>query len=124
MNDYIDAFLIPVPRANIDAYRQLEADAWQVWRDHGALGLRVYLADDVPYGEHTSFPRGVALGDDEVVALAFIRYRSRDHRDQVNAAVFADPRMTGMTPADMPFDARRMVFGGFAALLMEERADT
>ncbi len=113
MSKYVDGFVLPVPRDRIDDYKRLEAWAWDIWRDHGALSLTVCLGDDVSPGKVTSFPRSVNLEDDEIVALAWIVYESRAERDRVNAAVMADPRLADMKPESMPFDAMRMFWGGF-----------
>jgi uncharacterized protein YbaA (DUF1428 family) len=117
MSQYIDGYVIPVPRDNIDAYLRLEAEAWEIWHDHGALRLVACIGDDVPPGKLTSFPQSLDLKDDEVVALAWIVYESREQRDRVNAAVMQDPRMANIDPASMPFDGARMYFGGFSMML-------
>lgn len=114
---YVDGFVVPVPRDRVEAYRQLATTAGQVWREHGALEYRECIADDVQVGELTSFPRSVQLKDDEVVVFAWITYESRQHRDMVNAKVMADPRMAGMDTANMPFDSKRMIWGGFETLV-------
>lgn len=114
---YVDGFVLPVPTKNIAAYRKLATLAGKVWRDHGALEYRECVADDVKPGKWTSFPQSVKLKSDETVVFAWITYKSRAHRDQVNAKVMVDPRLTraGLTPA--PFDAKRMIFGGFSLLV-------
>lgn len=114
---YVDGFVVPVPKDKVEAYRQLATTAGQVWREHGALEYRECIADDVQVGELTSFPRSVQLKDDEVVVFAWITYESRQHRDVVNAKVMADPRIAGMDPAGMPFDSKRMIWGGFRTLV-------
>ena len=110
---YVDGFVLPVPRQNLDAYRDLAQKAGAVWREYGALEYRECVADDVKPGEVTSFPQSVALKPDETVVFAWIVYKSRAHRDEVNAKVMKDPRMTWMSSADMPFDGKRMIYGGF-----------
>ncbi len=114
---YVDGFVIPVPKANIEAYRKMAADAGAVWRDHGALEYREWIADDVEPGQLTSFPQSVKLEEGETVVFAYIVYESRRHRDEVNAKVMADPRIANVDPASMPFDARRMIYGGFDPLV-------
>jgi uncharacterized protein YbaA (DUF1428 family) len=109
---YVDGFVLAVPRTNLEAYRDLARLAAQVWKEHGALAYVEAEADDVPYGELTSFPRAVLAKEDETVVFAWIVYESREKRDEVNAKVMADPRMKpGMEKA--PFDAKRMIMGGF-----------
>ena len=114
---YVDGFLLAVPKAKLDAYREMATLGGTVWMEHGALGYVEALADDVPYGELTSFPRAVQARDDEVVVFSFITYRDRAHRDAVNAKVFADERMKPPADGDMPFDGKRMIFGGFEAFV-------
>lgn len=110
---YVDGFVLPVPKQNLDAYREIAQRAGEVWREYGALEYRECVADDVKPGEVTSFPQSVALKPDETVAFAWIVYKSRAHRDEVNAKVMKDPRMTSVDPKDMPFDGKRMIYGGF-----------
>lgn len=109
---YVDGFVLAVPKDRFDQYKDLATLAATVWMEHGALSYVECVADDVPYGELTSFPRAVQAKEDEVVVFAWITYASRDARDSVNAKVFADPRMAH-SPADAPFDAKRMIHGGF-----------
>lgn len=113
---YTDGFVLPVPRKNLDAYREMATLARKVWLEHGALDYREWVADDVGPGKSTSFPQSVLLREDEVVVFAWIVYQSRAHRDEVNAKVMKDPRMQA-DPATGPFDSERMIFGGFAPLL-------
>lgn len=110
---YVDGFVLPVPKQNLDAYREIAQRAGEVWREYGALEYRECVADDVKPGEVTSFPQSVALKPDETVVFAWIVYKSRAHRDEVNAKVMKDPRMTSVDPKDMPFDGKRMIYGGF-----------
>ncbi|WP_137389412.1 DUF1428 domain-containing protein [Rhodoligotrophos defluvii] len=113
---YVDGFVVAVPKQNLDKYRELSRRAGEVWKDHGALSYVECLGDDVPYGELTSFPRAVQAKDDEVVFFSWIVYESREKRDEVNAKVMADPRLkTDM--AEMPFDGKRMIYGGFNVFL-------
>ncbi|MBN9407951.1 MAG: DUF1428 domain-containing protein [Burkholderiales bacterium] len=115
MARYVDGFVLPVPRANMAAYRRVARKAGKVWMEHGALEYVECVADDVKPGKLTSFPQAVKLKDDEVVWFSWITYKSRRHRDAVNRKVMADPRIAGMGPESMPFDGRRMFWGGFKA---------
>ena len=117
MGNYVDGFVLPVPKANIEAYRRIAEDAGKVWREYGALDYVECVADDVKPGEVTSFPQSVQLEPDETVVFAWIVYESREHRDRVNEQVMKDPRMTGMNPKSMPFDGKRMFWGGFKVLV-------
>jgi uncharacterized protein YbaA (DUF1428 family) len=117
MGKYVDGFLLPVPKANIEAYRRIAEEAGKVWREYGALDYVECVADDVKSGEVTSFPQSVKLEPDETVVFAWIVYESREHRDRVNEQVMKDPRMTGMDPKSMPFDGKRMMWGGFKVLV-------
>lgn len=114
---YVDAYIVPLPRANLGAYVAMAELAGRVWREHGALDYREWLADDAPFGDFTSFPRAVQLKSDEVVVIAMITYLDRTHRDAVNAAVMADPRMQQREGEAPPFESKRMVFGGFSPLI-------
>lgn len=115
---YVDGFVAPVPKARLEEYKKLARLSAQVWREHGALDYREWIADDAPAGEVTSFPRSVQLKEDETVSFAWIVYESRAHRDEVNSKVMKDPRMQ-TDPSTWPFDGKRLVFGGFAPLLEE-----
>jgi uncharacterized protein YbaA (DUF1428 family) len=113
---YVDGFVVAVPKRNIEAYKELARKAGEVWKEHGALAYVECLGDDVPYGELTSFPRAVQATEDEIVAFSWIVYESRQQRDAVNAKVMADPRLKeSMT--NMPFDGKRMIYGGFETFL-------
>jgi PhnB protein len=113
MTSYTDIFVVPVPQKNIEAYRKEAEKFFAVWREHGALSGVEVEADDVQPGKVTSFPQSVALQPGETVFVGIITYRSRAHRDEVSAKAMKDPRMAGMKPETMPFDGRRMFFGGF-----------
>jgi uncharacterized protein YbaA (DUF1428 family) len=113
MPSYVDGFVIPVPKRKVDAYRRQARKAAKIWREHGALEVRECIADDVPMGKVTSFPRSVKRKPSETVVFSWIVFKSRAHRDRVNAKVMKDPRLAGMDPKDMPFDAKRMIYGGF-----------
>jgi uncharacterized protein YbaA (DUF1428 family) len=115
---YVDGFVLPVPRKNLKAYRSLAKKAGKVWRDHGALEFREWVADDVKVGKRTSFPRSVKLKAGETVVFSYIVYKSRAQRDRVNAKVMKDPRLAWMmNPKAMPFDGKRMIYGGFKGLV-------
>ena len=115
---YIDGYILPVPKRNIAAYRRMAKMAGKVWRDHGALEYVECIADDVKPGRHTSFPQSVKLKPGEIVIFAYIVYKSRAQRDRVNAKVMKDPRLAkSMDPKAMPFDAKRMFWGGFKVLI-------
>jgi uncharacterized protein YbaA (DUF1428 family) len=115
---YVDGFVIPVPTKNLKVYRRIAREFGKVWRDHGALAFRECVADDVKVGKWTSFPRSVKLKRGETVVWSYIVYKSRSHRDRVNAKVMKDPRMTSiMNPKALPFDGKRMIFGGFKVLV-------
>lgn len=113
MARYVDGFVLPVPKKNLDAYRRKARKAGKVWREHGALEYRECVAEDVKPGKHTSFPQSVKLQPGEVVWFSRIVFRSRKHRDRVNAKVMKDPRIACMNMASVPFDGKRMVYGGF-----------
>ena len=114
MAHYVDGFVLPVPRQNVEAYRRMSRKAGRIWREHGALEYFECVADDVKPGKHTSFPQSVKLKPDEVVVFSWIVYKSRKDRDRVNAKAMKDPRLAHMMdPKAMPFDGKRMVFGGF-----------
>jgi uncharacterized protein YbaA (DUF1428 family) len=113
---YVDGFVLPVPKAKVEEYRRMAAKAGNVWKDHGALAFVECVADDVKPGKLTSFPQAVNLESDETVVFSYIVYPSRAERDRINALVMKDPRLD-MDPAQMPFDAKRMIFGGFSVLV-------
>lgn len=117
MPKYVDGFVLAVPKKNIEAYRRLAARAGKIWMEYGALQYVECAGDDVPPGKITSFPRSVKLKPTEVVCFSFIVYKSRKHRDTVNAKVMKDPRIAKMGADQMPFDAKRMIYGGFKAIV-------
>jgi uncharacterized protein YbaA (DUF1428 family) len=114
---YVDGFVVPVPKKKLEDYRRLARLAGKVWRDHGALEYKECVADDVKKGKWTSFPRSVKLKPSETVVFAYIVYKSRAHRDKVNAKVMKDKRFTGMEMKSMPFDGKRMFWGGFKLIV-------
>ena len=118
MARYVDGFVVPVPKKRLEAYRRMARTAGKVWRDHGALDYRECVADDVKVGKWTSFPRSVKLKPGETVVFSWIMYKSRVHRDRVNARVMRDPRLAKMmNPKAIPFDGKRMIWGGFTTLV-------
>ncbi|HKQ98244.1 MAG TPA: DUF1428 domain-containing protein [Candidatus Polarisedimenticolia bacterium] len=117
MAHYVDGFILAVPKKKLAAYRRLATLGSKIWREHGALDYRECVADDVKRGKWTSFPRAVKLKPGETVVIAYIVYRSRADRDRVNKKAMNDKRLANMSPASMPFDAKRMIFGGFKTLV-------
>jgi uncharacterized protein YbaA (DUF1428 family) len=113
---YVDGFVVPVPKNKVEDYRRVAAHAGNVWKEHGALAFVECLADDVKPGKLTSFPQAVNLEPDETVVFSYIVYPSRADRDRINDLVMKDPRID-MNPANMPFDAKRMIWGGFNVLV-------
>jgi uncharacterized protein YbaA (DUF1428 family) len=117
---YVDGFVLAVPKRKIAAYRRIAAKAGKVWREHGALDYKECIGDDVKLkpGCGLPFPRLMRLKRGEAVFFSFIVYKSRAHRDRVNAKVMKDPRMGALcAPEDMPFDIKRMAYGGFKAVV-------
>lgn len=111
---YVDGFVVPVPKKNLDTYRRMARKAGKVWREHGALEFRECVADDVKPGKLTSFPQSVNLKRGETVVFSWITFKSRADRDRVNAKVMKDSRLSKMMdPKAMPFDSKRMIYGGF-----------
>lgn len=118
MSTYVDGFVLPISRDKLDEYRELAEVAAIVWKEHGALAYRECLADDMDAPGMLPFPQLANVQEDEVVIFAWIAFESREHRDDVNAKVMADPRLKGlMDPANMPFDCSRMAYGGFRTIV-------
>jgi uncharacterized protein YbaA (DUF1428 family) len=118
MAHYVDGFVLPVPRKNLEAYRKMSRKAGRVWREHGALEYIECVGDDVKKGKSTSFPQAVKLKAGEVVVFSWIVYKSRAHRDRVNKKVMKDPRIVEtMDPKSLPFDGKRMFWGGFKPIV-------
>jgi uncharacterized protein YbaA (DUF1428 family) len=122
MPRYVDGFVIPIKRSQIARYRRIAAKAGKIWREYGALEYKECvgddLGDDLAIKRMMPFPRLAKLRKDETVIFAWILYRSRAHRDRVNAKGMKDPRLTGMMdPEDPVFDHRRMTYGGFSVLV-------
>lgn len=116
MAKYVDGFIVPIPKKNVEKYRKIAKIAGKVWMDHGALSYVECMGDDVPMGKSTSFPQSVKLKKDEVVFFSWITYKSRTQRDRIMEKVMADPRIKGMEEM-MPFDGSRMIFGGFIPIV-------
>ena len=117
MATYIDCVIVPVPKAQLPAYKTMARKFAKVWLEHGALAVKENVADDVKLGKRTSFPQAVRLKDDEVVVCSWIVFNNRRHRDAVSKKFMADPRVAGLTAKDMPFDGKRMFWGGFKELV-------
>jgi uncharacterized protein YbaA (DUF1428 family) len=118
MAHYVDGFVIPVPKRNIEAYRRMAQKASKVWIEHGALDYRECVGDDLNVKMCLPFPRGIKSKPNETIVFSWIMYKSRAHRDRVNAKVMKDPRLAKMMEgSDMPFDADRMMYGGFKTIV-------
>jgi uncharacterized protein YbaA (DUF1428 family) len=113
---YVDGYVVPVRKDQVDAYRTLAEAAGKIWREHGALEFVECIAEDVKPGELTSFPQAVKLEPDETVVFSWIVFASREERDRINDKVMKDPRIK-TDPASMPFDTKRMFWGGFEVLV-------
>ncbi|HOP19139.1 MAG TPA: DUF1428 domain-containing protein [Parvularculaceae bacterium] len=113
---YTDGFVIAVPKDKLDAYKKMARKGCKIWMEHGALHYAECVADDVPHGKSTDFYRAVKCKEDETVIFAYIVYKSRASRDAVLKKVMADPRLH-MDPKDMPFDGKRMFWGGFKTVV-------
>ena len=116
--NYVDGFVVPVPKKNMQAYLRLSRKMGNVWREHGALAFRECVGDDLKMGKLTSFPQAIKLKADEVAVFSWIEFKSRAARDRINAKAMKDPRMAGMMDAkNMPFDGKRMIYGGFKGIV-------
>jgi uncharacterized protein YbaA (DUF1428 family) len=115
---YVDGLVLPVPKKKLPAYRRMAQKAGQIWREHGALEFRECVGDDLNMKMGVPFPRQVKLKAGETVVFSWIRYKSRAHRDRVNAKVMSDPRLAKMMDTKaVPFDSKRMAYGGFKILV-------
>ena len=115
---YIDGFLVPVPKKNLAAYRAISKKAGKIWREHGALEYWECAGDDLAVKGMGSFPKTIKTKPSETVVFAWIGYKSRAHRDQVNKKCMADPRLLAMCkPENSPFDVKRMLYGGFSVIV-------
>ena len=118
MAGYIDGFVLPVKKKDIAAYRRLARMSGRIWREHGALEFRECVGDDLDVKFGLPFPRGIKIKPGETVVFSWILFKSRAHRDRVNAKVMKDPRLATMCdPKNMPFDCGRMLYGGFKVLV-------
>ena len=118
MPKYVDGFIIPIPKKKIVAYRRMANLAAKIWREHGALDYRECVGDDLAVKWGRSFPRGLKINAGETVVFSWIEYKSRAHRDRVNAKVMRDPRTQAMCdPKNPPFDMARMLYGGFEVIV-------
>ncbi|HTD67978.1 MAG TPA: DUF1428 domain-containing protein [Candidatus Limnocylindria bacterium] len=115
---YVDGFVLPVPKKKLPAYRLMAQKAGKIWREHGAIDYKECVGDDLNVKMGVSFSKQMKLKSSETVVFAYIVYKSRAHRDKVNAKVMKDPRIASMCdPKDMPFDCKRMCYGGFQVLV-------
>jgi uncharacterized protein YbaA (DUF1428 family) len=115
---YVDGFVVPVPKDKLEAYKKMSLACGAVWKEYGALEFRETIGDDVPPGKLTSFPLSVNLQEGELVVFSWITYESRAKRDEINDKVMKDPRVLAfMDPANMPFDGKRMIYGGFETIV-------
>lgn len=118
MSKYIDGFVLPVPKDKIETYRAIAEKASKIWREHGALDYRECVLEDPTAQDMVSFPQLAGVKDGETAVLAYIVYNSREHRDEVNAKIMADPRVHEMCdPNNMPFECARMAYGGFQTIV-------
>jgi uncharacterized protein YbaA (DUF1428 family) len=118
MAHYVDGFVVPVPKKNLAAYKRMSLKAGKLWKEFGALEYVECVADDVKPGKSTSFPQSVKIKAGEVVVFSYIVYQSRAQRDRINAKVMKDPRMAPMMdPKKLPFDGKRMFWGGFKTIV-------
>lgn len=117
MARYVDGFVLPVPKKNLEAYRRLARKGAKIWREYGALEYRECVGDDLDVKFGVPFPRRIKLKPGETVVFSWIVYRSKAHRDRVNAKIMKDPRMEAMCKGPMPFDPKRMLVGGFTVLV-------
>jgi uncharacterized protein YbaA (DUF1428 family) len=113
---YVDGFVIPLPKKNVQAYRRIALKAGKIWREYGALEFRECVGDDLAVKGMVPFSRRMKLKPGETVVFSWIVFKSRAHRDRVNAKVMKDPRLD-MDPKSMPFDVKRMLYGGFKVLV-------
>jgi uncharacterized protein YbaA (DUF1428 family) len=115
---YVDGYIVPVPKKNLKAYMRMAAKAGRVWRDHGALQYRESAGEDLNVKFGVPFTRQMKVKPGETIVFSWIVFKSRAHRDRVNAKVMKDPRLAAMCdPTAMPFDCKRMVYGGFKIMV-------
>jgi uncharacterized protein YbaA (DUF1428 family) len=114
---YVDSFVVPVPKAKLAEYQKMARKFGKICIEHGALSYTEAMAEDVKSGKHTSFPQAVKLKDDETIAVAWVTYQSRAHRDKVIAKVMNDERLKELGPDNAPYDGKRMFWGGFKSIV-------
>jgi uncharacterized protein YbaA (DUF1428 family) len=114
---YVDGYVLPIPKNKLDVYRRIARKAGKIWREHGALDYRECAGDDLKVKHGATFPRVLATKPNETVIFAWITFRSKAHRDRVNAKVMQDPRILAIDPSSMPFDGKRMLYGGFKVIV-------
>jgi len=114
---YVDGFVLPVPTKNIPAYKRMAQKAAKIWKEYGALEYRECVGDDLNVKFGTPFPKMVKTKPGETIVFAYIVYKSKAHRDSVNKKVMADPRLASMGEKEMPFDCKRMLYGGFKTIV-------
>ena len=119
MSKYVDGFVLPIKRDQLDRYEEIASGAGKIWMDHGALAYMECVGDDLQVEEMTPFPSMAKASSEETVIFSWIVFKSKEHRDEVNEAVMADPRMEALMPEDSsePFDYKRMAYGGFRTLV-------
>ena len=118
MSQYVDGFVIPIPKDKVEEYRQVAEKAGRIWKEHGALDYWECIGDDFEVKEMVSFPQLADIGPDETVVFSWVVFASREHRDQVNAKIMADPRIKELcVPGSEPFDCKRMAYGGFKVIV-------
>jgi uncharacterized protein YbaA (DUF1428 family) len=119
--NYVDGFVLAVPKKNVEAYRKIAQKAAKIWREHGALEYRECVGEDLKPSFGVPFPKAAKAKANETVVFAWIVFKSRAHRDAVNKKVMKDPRLNDMMQGtkDMPFDVKRMVYGGFKVIVAE-----
>ncbi len=117
MAHYLDGYVIPLPKKSVNAYRRAAQKAGKIWRDHGALEFRECIGDDLNIKMGLPFPRGIKIKSGETVLFSYVLFKSRGHRDRVNAKVMRDPRLVKLMKSPMPFDVKRMLYGGFKTIV-------
>lgn len=117
MSRYVDGFVLPVPKEKIDAYRRMAEAAGKIWKEHGALEFIECAGDDLEVKDQVPFPRIMDAKPGETVVFSWIIFKSREHRDEVNAKVMSDPRLAQTMEGEMPFDCQRMAYGGFKTIV-------
>lgn len=124
MAHYIDGFVLPIPRRNLEDYRRLVAATADIWKEHGALDYREYVSEDLMLEGTRSFAELSGATEDEVVVFGWVLFESREARDRANAKVAADPRMTELiNSSSSGFDAKRMAYGGFQEFVLSSNAE-